>query len=94
MRLRGNWDLDRVPSKNERRIAIGLASFIFIFSALVLFSGVMLSLEGKVKLSGYWFYLIILIASCWVLVRAIFGKASKHQSIKASKHQSREPIPY
>ena len=81
MRLRGNWDIDRTPTKKERVLAIVLSLIICTFTGAVSYFGIVMFLGGEASFLSYSFFYILFLLSLWVLVRACVNRSSKPSGI-------------
>ncbi|WNO09989.1 hypothetical protein [Teredinibacter sp. KSP-S5-2] len=81
MRLRFNWNIDRLPTKRERIATIVLGLIICALTGAISYFGIALFIKGE---SGFWqfsFFYVLFLLGLWSLVRAIFGKSTKPSSI-------------
>ncbi|WP_444919616.1 hypothetical protein ACJJID_11505 [Microbulbifer sp. CnH-101-G] len=81
MRLRGNWDIDRVPTKKERIFTIVVSLIICTFTGTVSYFGVLMFLNGEAPLLSYSFFYVTFLISLWALIRACVSRASKPSGV-------------
>lgn len=77
MKLRGNWEIDRAPTKKERVATIVISLILCVFLGFFSLFGVLSYWEGKSKLVDFTFFYILFFLAIWSLVRALFTQPKK-----------------